>query len=160
MSFENGRIDVPMTFPRADLPETPARSPAGTAPSVLVIDDDQLYRDLARMMLEQLGWTVETAWNGQVGWQMAQLHDYDLVLCDIVMPYQDGFETIRKLHNFQPDLPVIAMSGGGLLQSRVYIEMASMLGASATLSKPFSHEDLRDVIAALLCPRRASMAAG
>ena len=47
------------------------------APSALVIDDDELYRHLARAMLESLGWSVETASDGRVGWQMAQLHDFD-----------------------------------------------------------------------------------
>lgn len=125
------------------------------APSALVIDDDELYRHLARAMLESLGWSVETASDGRVGWQMAQLHDFDLVICDIVMPHQDGFETIGKIHRYKPTLPVIAMSGGGLLQSRMYIEMARLLGASAALSKPFSHNELRETLAKLPCPHPA-----
>jgi|GEM_PF-2128574 len=148
-------LDPPAALDTHEAQPVPlSREPSDSAAprSVLVIDDDELYRDLTRLMLEQLGCTVETAWNGQVGWQMAQLHDYDLVLCDIIMPYMDGFQTIPLIRRQHPGTPIIAMSGGGLLHSEVYGKMALGLGADAILGKPFGLDDLRQKIEQLTRP--------
>lgn len=124
-------------------PKTPTEyRPTPATPLALVIDSDEIYRDLVREMLEELGWKVETAWNGQVGSQMAQLRDFDLVVCEIVMPQHDGLEAIHSIRAHQPGIHIVAMSGGGALQTDLYLKMARWFGADATLTKPFGIYDL------------------
>lgn len=110
--------------------------------AALVIDDEDAYRDLAADILTSLGWSVDKAWNGQVGWQMAQLRDYDLVVCDVVMPLQDGFETMQLIHDYAPRTCIVAMSGGGILHSDEYLQIARGFGADEIMAKPFGFYDL------------------
>jgi DNA-binding response OmpR family regulator len=112
-------------------------SSRATRRRALVIEDDEIYRELVAAMLTRDGWEVDAAWDGQVGWQMAQLRDYELVVTDIIMPHQEGLETIRLLRAYRPTLPIVAMSGGGVLQSDHYLRMARWFGADQTLEKPF-----------------------
>jgi DNA-binding response OmpR family regulator len=130
--------------------------PAPATPLALVIDSDDIYRDLVREMLEELGWKVETAWNGQVGSQLAQLRDFDLVICEIVMPQHDGLEAIHSIRSHQPGIHVVAMSGGGALQSELYLKMARWFGADATLAKPFGIYDLCAAMRGLYRKRNAA----
>ena len=106
-------------------------------PISLVIDDDKVYRLLVRATLEERGWSVEEAWDGQVGWQLFQLSHYDLVVTDIVMPHQEGLETIRLIRADRSDARILAISGGGQHCGN-YLRAARWFGADETLAKPFS----------------------
>jgi DNA-binding NarL/FixJ family response regulator len=79
--------------------------------------------------------------------QITQNADIDLMITDLVMPEQEGIETIRMVRKVRPDLKVIAMSGAA---GGSYLGSATMLGASASLQKPFSTGELlrtvRDVL--------------
>ena len=107
----------------------------------LVIDDDKVYRLLVRTVLEDRGWNVEEAWDGQIGWRCFQLSHYDLVVSDIIMPHQEGLETIRLIRERRPDVRILAISGGGQLCGS-YLKAACWFGADATLAKPFSSSGL------------------
>jgi DNA-binding response OmpR family regulator len=107
----------------------------------LVIDDDKVYRLLVRATLEERGWSVEEAWDGQVGWQLFQLSHYDLVVTDNVMPHQEGLETIRLIRAERSDVRILAISGGGQ-HGGSYLRAACWFGADATLAKPFSSSAL------------------
>ncbi len=115
----------------------------------LVIDDDDIFCRFICGILQNLGWIVDLASNGQVGWQLAQLVPYDLAVCDIVMPHQDGFETIRLLRQQQPSPFIVAISGGGQLSFQSYLKMALRLGADRALAKPFGRAELESAIAGL-----------
>jgi CheY-like chemotaxis protein len=65
-----------------------------------------------------------------------------VVLTDLLMPKCDGFETIRDFRKQFPQVKIIAMSGGGQMEPVLYLEMAEQIGASFTLMKPFSIEEL------------------
>jgi DNA-binding NarL/FixJ family response regulator len=71
---------------------------------------------------------------------------FDLVLTEIVMPDKEGIETIMAIRRDKPELKIIAMSGGGRGDKSSYLELAALLGASRTLSKPFSPQVLRDAV--------------
>ena len=68
--------------------------------------------------------------------------DADILVTDILMPEEDGIELLIKLSKLAPELPVIAISGGGKISSGNYLEMASSLGAIAVFKKPFDENDL------------------
>ena len=65
-----------------------------------------------------------------------------IVITDIIMPEKEGFETIKDLKRERPGLPILAISGGGVIQSDELLEMAVSMGASAGLSKPFTGKAL------------------
>ena len=72
------------------------------------------------------------------------------------MPNADGIETILKLRRLQPDLPLIAMSGGGRAGDGEYLGIATKFGAVATLAKPFSPRRLVELVASVLAGARAA----
>lgn len=79
---------------------------------ILIIDDNYSYAELAQIVLESLGYAVETAFNARSGLAAANARKPDLILLDIVMPDLDGFETIRRLKS-EPatrDIPIILCS--------------------------------------------------
>lgn len=120
-------------------------------PSVLVVDDQDQVRQLLREILEQAGYEVEEARDGKEGLDRYRIRSTDLVIMDILMPDQDGVETIMALRREFPDARVIAMTGGsdtiGLLN---FLDIARMLGARRTLEKPFDLKVLLDTVAAEL----------
>ena len=73
----------------------------------------------------------------------------DIVVLDILMPGHDGIETIRDLKVSHPGVAIIAMSGGGMIDCATYLRMATVLGAHATLTKPFSFPQLLSLVLAL-----------
>ena len=118
---------------------------------VLIVDDDDDFRSMLCTMLERLGYDVATATNGKEAIARYRERAVDLVITDLVMPEREGIETIRELCRESPPAKIIAMSGGGR-SSPTYLRLASQLGAGRVLSKPFSHQELLDAIAAVLGP--------
>jgi len=112
---------------------------------ILVIDDDDQLRDLLIRVLERADHEVRGADNGRSGERECREFAPDLVVTDIVMPEQEGIETIMSLRRHTPGLPIIAMSGGAMYGSGEYLDIARRLGAS-TLRKPFLPQDLLDAV--------------
>ncbi len=106
---------------------------------ILIIDDEEPVRRLLRHALERAGYEILEAPNGKVGARMAAKEKLDLVITDLVMPEQEGIETVRFFHDYDPKLPVIAISGA--LHGE-FLKPASMLGAHATMRKPIRPDDL------------------
>jgi two-component system, cell cycle sensor histidine kinase and response regulator CckA len=102
--------------------------------TLLIVDDDARVRGLLATLLESEGYSVSQASNGKEA--LARCHEAlpDLVITDLVMPEQEGLETIHAICREWPHLPVIAISGafGG-----AYLDFAKKLGADAVLRKPF-----------------------
>ncbi len=112
---------------------------------ILIIDDDEALRPMLGMALERNGHQVTLAENGEVGVKRYIASPPDLVITDIIMPEKEGVETILELRNQQPDVKIIAMSGGGP-RSDVYLKMCHQLGVCCTLTKPFSLERLIEAV--------------
>jgi CheY-like chemotaxis protein len=109
---------------------------------ILLIDDNvELLRSTAGV-LRACKHDVVTAENGAEALRRTDLATFELLITDILMPEKEGFETIMTLRRRFPDLRIIAVSGGGYIDARQYLESARMLGAHATLEKPFSGVDL------------------
>jgi CheY-like chemotaxis protein len=108
---------------------------------VLVIDDEPALREVIRRMLEPAGHEVAEAENGRVGVQIFQAAPFDVVVTDVIMPGQEGIETIGELRKLSKHVRIVAMSGGGIKDLDV-LALARRLGADATLPKPFRKSDL------------------
>jgi len=108
---------------------------------ILFIDDDESLRNVVGKALTYAGHEVIQAADGQQGLDLARSTRVDLVITDLVMPVQEGVETILTLRREQPKLPVIAISGG-MSNSRLYLEIAAKIGARRILAKPFTPREL------------------
>ena len=99
-----------------------------TKKRVLIVEDEPSLLELYRLALEQAGFVVFTAVNGDAGYLLAKGNPVDLILLDILMPKVDGYEALRHLKN-DPDtkeIPVIIFSN---LSQKEEIEKGLKLGA-------------------------------
>jgi DNA-binding response OmpR family regulator len=120
---------------------------------ILLIDDDDSLREMIRLTLEALGHHVTSAADGKAGLAAQLAAPAELVLTDLVMPGMEGMETIMELRRRNSALKIIAMSGGGRINSAEYLRVARQLGACVTLAKPFIPQELNAaVIEALAKP--------
>ncbi len=118
-------------------------------PHILIIEDDDSYRNMLGSALECEGYRVTLAENGKVGIKAFRNDPADVVLTDVIMPEKEGIETIMDLRKTYPELKIIAMSGGAP-HSETYLKICAQLGAESTLSKPFSLTTLNSTIRATL----------
>ena len=114
---------------------------------VLIEDDPSFRRVLAKMLIRE-GHAVREAADGSDGVALCRGRCPDLVITDMVMPDQEGMETILQLGREYPGLPVLAISG--CAHATLYLDAATSLGAAASLPKPFTKLELFDAVAALL----------
>ncbi len=126
------------------------QSPAGSARldglRVLVVDDHPLFREGLRHLVQGLGDNVgveEAESFGQAHVLVAEGHDFDLVLADLCMPDEDGFEGLRKLHEEIGEVPVVVIS---VLENRGDVLRALDCGAKGFIPKSSN----RDVILSAL----------
>ncbi len=104
---------------------------------LLIIDDDEVVRASLAAYLEDSGFQVLQAENGLQGLEVFDRDQPDLVICDLRMPQVDGLELIRRINKLTSDIPVIVVSGAGVMSDAVE---ALRLGAADYLIKPL--EDL------------------
>jgi len=104
---------------------------------VLIIDDDEQIRDLLCQVMEWSGYTVMEAENGRQGMRKQRENPADLVITDLIMPEQEGLETITLLKKEFPKVKIIAVSGGGRIGPEAYLPAAQELGADRVFCKPF-----------------------
>ena len=127
---------------------------------ILIIDDDAAVRATLRRLLESRSYQVLSAADGAAGLRLAAATAIDLVLLDIIMPGTDGFEALAAIRHRRPDLPVIAISGGGRVGGQDVLEAARRLGAARTIQKPFEIAELLAGIESCLDPARRAAPAG
>ena len=107
--------------------------------TVLVIDDDPGIRDYLEALAMRQGFGVHTAADGEAALANLAQTCPDVITLDAVLPGMDGLETLRRLKQRLPEVPVIMLSGHG--QARTIVE-AMRLGACDFLRKPFEAEEL------------------
>jgi two-component system, OmpR family, KDP operon response regulator KdpE len=117
-------------------------------PLVLIVDDDQMLRDMLRDLLDDVGYRTVTASNGAAGLDTLRRAAPDLVLLDVAMPVMDGLTFLRRrsAEDCRPTVPIVVMSA----QSRE--AEARLLGAQQFVSKPFDLDNLLDVVDRCLHP--------
>jgi CheY-like chemotaxis protein len=126
---------------------------------ILVIDDETAIRLSVKLALEDAGHQVEEAANGEEGLIRMRANPADLVISDIFMPEKEGLETIDEVRRNYPNTRIIAISGGGRMDPKEYLEIAEQVGADRSLSKPFDIQQLLDVVDPLLKPEGDDSAA-
>ena len=102
---------------------------------ILVMEDERIIQTIIRRYLEREGHEVVIAGDGEEGIKLYNERPADLVLTDIIMPKKEGIETIRDLKKISPDVKIIAMSGGGKIDSEDYLDLAAKFGVKATFIK-------------------------
>jgi len=119
---------------------------------ILIVDDEEQIRTMLAQMLEQEGYKVHTAENGEEGLALVGRHAFDLVITDMIMPVKDGLKFIMELVRDYPDLKILAISGGGAIKAERYLTMAGYLGDIATLEKPFKRDMLLELVRKQITP--------
>jgi len=115
---------------------------------VLVVDDEFTIRLLIAHILMQAGFQVDTAQDGETGWEALQAENYHLLITDYNMPKVSGVELVKKLRSADFVLPVILVSGAIPTQE---LNRHPWLQIAATLLKPFTAGELLEAVTKVLC---------
>ncbi|HAM35177.1 MAG TPA: hypothetical protein DCP85_04535 [Elusimicrobia bacterium] len=121
------------------------------AASVLVIDDDSALRRMLSRALPAQGYEVAVAENGEQALELARQRDFDLAVCDLMMPGMDGVATLRALKDMRPDIEVVMSTGNATIETAVDSLKA---GAYDYMAKPYALEHLFSVLRKALDRRR------
>jgi CheY-like chemotaxis protein len=114
--------------------------------AVVVVDDDADIRKLLRRMLGGGPYSVREARNGREAIELLESQPAALVIIDLLMPEQEGIETIRLLRNSHPSTKIIAISGA----AGAFLKAAELVGADRVLEKPLSAKLLLSTVQELL----------
>lgn len=117
---------------------------------ILIVEDDKSVRELLREILRRAGHDVVAAGNGKEAIALYKESPADLTITNILMPEKEGLETIQELRREDPDIKIIAISGGGQIGPADYLEVARRFGAMRTFSKPFDRKELLKAVDELL----------
>jgi PAS domain S-box-containing protein len=123
--------------------------PRGQGETILVVEDEEAVRTLARRCLEEAGYRVMEAAAGREGLELVTTRDgqVDLVLCDVILPEMTGHELGRFLEAIRPELPILYMSGYPGLE---VVKRGLIPREAPFLEKPFSPESLATAVRGLL----------
>jgi CheY-like chemotaxis protein len=133
---------------------------------ILIVDDDSAVQATIRLLLERAGHSVVVAGDGHKALAIFETGEFDLLFLDIFMPGMDGLETMRLIHQQQPLMPIIVISGNPVMggSGPDFLTMANKLGAVRCLQKPFKPAALLAAVAGCLeaakRPSLSSNAAG
>ncbi len=116
---------------------------------ILVIDDDPFFRSLLRVHLTSAGYAVQVAEDAVEGGKALLHPDYDLVLCDINMPYLTGLELVSLLRATAETASIPVIFASSRKDTETLME-AEKLGAAGYLVKPFQSEELLEAVARCL----------
>lgn len=112
--------------------------------TILIIDDEEMIREIAHDMLDHLGYNIILAANGEEAIEIFQEknHCIDLVLVDLIMPKMNGIICLQKLKEINKDIPIVVASGlTEVSKKKSVLEM----GAHDYLEKPYSIKSLQEV---------------
>jgi len=118
---------------------------------ILVVEDNHRLSSSLQMNLTHEGYSVDTAYDGQEGQDLAELAPYDLILLDILLPKKDGLEVCRELRRRRIQTPILLLTARDSIDDRV---QGLDCGADDYLVKPFAMRELLARLRALL--RRSS----
>jgi DNA-binding NtrC family response regulator len=109
------------------------------APSILVIDDEEIIRETFEALLAGEGYDVRTADLAQRGLELLSSGAFDAVLLDIMLPDRDGLDVLEDIRKFDDELPVIMVTAKGTIENAV---AATKRGAFQFLAKPFQNDEV------------------
>ena len=114
---------------------------------LLVVEDEKTLANLIKEGLEEEGFSVDVAYDGQEGLFMAQNEPFDLVVLDIMLPETDGIEILKSMRKNKINTPVLMLTAKSDVEDKV---SALNIGADDYLTKPFSFDELLARIKAVL----------
>lgn len=120
------------------------------AAPILIIDDSDDFRETLCSLIQDKGYAVKAVANGLEASRLLATESFALVVTDMFMPEKDGFQVIRDVHRMYPELPIVAMSGGGIVRRGEHLKVARFFGARAILRKPFTEKQLFSTIRSLV----------
>lgn len=110
---------------------------------ILIVDDEQSYRQLLTLVFEEQGNTIRTAMNGRQALELLAVEPSDIIISDVKMPDMDGIEMLRAVRETLPDLGVILMTAFASVETA---REAFKLGADDFIQKPFDVEELKLIV--------------
>ncbi|CAN5374532.1 sigma-54 dependent transcriptional regulator [soil metagenome] len=111
--------------------------------NILIVDDEQSYRQLLTLVFEQQGNSIRTAMNGRQALELLAAEPADLIISDVKMPDMDGIQMLRAVRETLPDLGVILMTAFASVETA---REAFKLGADDFIQKPFDVEELKLIV--------------
>lgn len=117
---------------------------------ILLVEDDDLVRDMLSQVLTRASHDVITAANGEEAVTQLKQHEPDIMVTDIIMPKKSGITLISEVKEKHPHMEIIAISGGGRLDPTGYLDLSESIGASVSFEKPVDKTALLMAIDLLL----------
>jgi len=123
-------------------------------PKILLVEDNEMNRDMLSRRLQRKGYTVITAHDGVQGHTLACAEAPDLILMDISLPLMDGWEVTRllKTNDSTRHIPIVVLTAHGLVTDR---DKAFELGCQGYATKPIEFDGLNEKIENLLTAKKA-----
>ena len=118
--------------------------------TILLVEDDDLVRDMLDQVLQRASHKVITASDGDQAAEILKTEHPDIMVTDIIMPKKSGITLISEVKNKHPNMEIIAISGGGRLDPTGYLDLSESLGASVSFEKPIDKSALLMAIDLLL----------
>ena len=118
---------------------------------ILVIVDEKRVADLLKIGLEENGYQVLVAYDGEMGWRLFQSNDFQLIISDIILPKLNGFELCQKIRKADEEIPILMLTALGTADDKLE---GFDVGADDYMVKPFDFRELLARVRVLL-KRRA-----
>jgi DNA-binding NtrC family response regulator len=118
-------------------------TPTSCCPHILLVDDDAYIRTLNARVLSWSGYKVQTAANGAEAWKALELHNYDLLITENVMPWVTGMQLLKHLRSRGITMPVIMTSGTSPVKE---LKLHPGLRLEAALRKPVTNDKLLQTV--------------
>ena len=118
---------------------------------ILVIEDEKRVADLLKIGLEENGYQVLVAYDGEMGWRLFQSNDFQLIISDIILPKLNGFELCQKIRKADEEIPILMLTALGTADDKLE---GFDVGADDYMVKPFDFRELLARVRVLL-KRRA-----
>ena len=118
---------------------------------ILVIEDEKRVADLLKTGLEENGYQVLVAYDGEMGWRLFQSNDFQLIISDIILPKLNGFELCQKIRKADEEIPILMLTALGTADDKLE---GFDVGADDYMVKPFDFRELLARVRVLL-KRRA-----
>jgi len=119
--------------------------------SILVIDDEEVMRDVLATLLTQAGYSVTLAQDGSTGLELAHKQSFDAAIVDVMLPERSGLEVLEELRHVDPELVVLMITAFASVETAL---TAMKKGAYDYVAKPFKHEELLHILNNGLSARR------
>ena len=112
--------------------------------NILIVEDNKMNQKVIGTMLKNLGYNFDIAEDGYAGYLQAKIKKYDLIFMDLIMPEMDGFESSRKILEYDKSVIIVAFTADNMSESK---RKAELSGIKDFISKPVRMDDLKRLFA-------------